>query len=355
MSSPDEQLQPPSPQRDIRLLFWNVFLLRPRLVPGGPPLPPVGDLAAPAAALRARQIGEALAGNYDVAAFAEAFEPAERSLLLEAWSAEGAVESAVGPSRSFPPRGPAAFATSGLLTVTDHLPIVRRAAMVFETRGSRVHDADAWANKGALLVELDPGVGGARLEVVSTHLIWGTGLIGGSRARDPRRRHELRMAQVDELVRFIEGHHRRENGLVLVGDFNVPAHDPTAPGGPQRWYDDLCERLAPLGLVDTWAEAGIGLGPTCGAATDPFDEDDADAPGMLRDDLKATLGEGRERIDYVFVRRATTSGELAVSFDRPRRRAFRRQPGSDAYDKLPRLSDHLALSVNLHLRAPAGA
>lgn len=338
----------PVTTRELRLLFWNVFLLKPRLVPGGPGLPAVGELAAPAVAERATQIGEALAGEYDIAAFAEAFEPAERARLLAGWEGRRGVSSVVGPERSFPPFGPAAFATSGLLTVVDGLAVTRIERHTFATRGSRVHDADAWANKGVLFVEVDPGLGGPRLEIATTHLIWGTGLIGGRRAADPERRHALRMAQVDELVAFVERVHRPGHALVVAGDFNVVAHDAGAPGGPARWHQDLTERLGRLHLVDTWAESGVGPGPTCGDNTDPFDDEDPAVPGTVRDDPDAELGPEQERIDYVFVRSAPEE-RLRVTVERPRRRAFPRSPGSRDYQRLARLSDHLALSVVLQL------
>jgi endonuclease/exonuclease/phosphatase family metal-dependent hydrolase len=337
--------------RELRLLFWNVFLLKPRLVPGGPGLPAIGELAAPAVAERATQIGAALAGEYDVAAFAEAFEPAERARLLAAWDGRRNVSAVVGPERSFPPFGPAAFATSGLLTVVDGLAVTRIERHTFATRGSRVHDADAWANKGVLFVEVDPGLGGPCLEIATTHLIWGTGLIGGRHAEDPARRHALRMAQVDELVAFVERVHRPGNALVVAGDFNVVAHDEGASGGPERWYRDLTARLGRLHLVDTWAAAGVGPGPTCGENADPFDDEDPAAPGFVRDDPDAELGPEQERIDYVFVRDAPED-RLRATVERPRRRAFPRSPGSVDYQRLARLSDHLALSVVVKLSTP---
>ena len=63
-------------ERIVRLLFWNAFLLRPRIIPYGPPLPAVGRLAAPAVPERATAIGRTLAGSYDVVALAEVFDPA---------------------------------------------------------------------------------------------------------------------------------------------------------------------------------------------------------------------------------------------------------------------------------------
>ncbi len=336
-------------ERIVRLLFWNAYLLRPRIIPYGPPLPAVGRLAAPAVPERATAIGRTLAGAYDIVALAEVFDPAERKRVLEGWAGRPDATAVVGPERSV---APLANASGGLLTIADGLRLTRTDRYVFRARGERRYDADAWANKGVLLAEVDPGVGGpGRIEVFSTHLYWGTGLLGGARALDPERRRALRSAQIAELVAFVARAHRPENVAIVVGDFNVPAHDPDGPD-PAGAYDELSAALGSLGLVDTWAEAGVGPGFTCGPATDPFDEDDPDAPGYLLDDPAADpAGEAsrpeRLRIDSVWVQRAAADHRLAVTFGRPRRRAFPRPVGAPRLADLPRLSDHLALSVEL--------
>src|SRR5690606_823428 len=124
------------------------------------------------------------------------------------------------------------FASSGLFTLVDGHRIARRATHRFRTRGSYLHDADALANKGVLLVEIDLGDAGGNLELYSTHLCWGTGLLPGGNAQDPRRRHRVRMAQLDELTRFVKRTHRPGNVIAVVGDMNVPAVRPSYPDGP---------------------------------------------------------------------------------------------------------------------------
>ena len=340
-------------ERRIHLLVWNTFLLRPRLVPWGVPLPAVSEMAAPAVADRAAAIGAALAGTYDVAALAEVFDPIERRWVLNGWDARTGVTALAGPERTFLPLGPAAFASSGLFTVVDGLAVTRSRQHRFTVRGDRLHDADAWSNKGVLLVEVDP-LGddtAGKVEIYSTHLFWGTGLLPGGRSADPERRHHLRMQQVDELVAFVERTHRPENVATVVGDFNVLAHDAEQPGPPGRWHLDLTAKLAPLGLVDTWVARGVGPGPTCGVAEDPFDEEDSECPGRLVDDPGDQGAQpGRERIDYVWVQSATPEHRLELSFGRPRRRAFPRHTGAPGFDRLPRLSDHLALEIELVVR-----
>lgn len=349
----------------LRLLFWNVYLLQPRLVPGGPPLPAIRELSAPVVGPRASEIATTLPGRYDVVAFAEAFDPQERRRVLAGWADRPDVTAVAGPERSFPPRGPAAFASSGLFTVVDGHRVVRTEQYRFEARGDRRWDADAWSNKGVLLVEIEPSgapgavtdtaTTGGRLEVYSTHLFWGGGVLGGKTANDHERRHRLRMAQIDELLAFVERSHRPENATVVVGDLNVRVHDVSNPDEPNHWYDDLAARMARLDFADTWAEAGVGPGHTCGGERDPFDEPDVDAPGLLLDDPAEAEGRpDRERIDYCWVRRPQPDQRLGITYGRPRRRAFPRRPGAKRRDLMPRLSDHLALDVELELRPLSG-
>lgn len=336
----------------LRLVAWNTFLLCPRLIPWGLPLPAVGEMAAPAVADRAVAIGQALAGAYEVSALTEVFDPIERRWVLEGWGDRPGVTAVAGPERTFPPRGPAAFASSGLFTVADGVPVTRTDRLRFETRGDRRHDADAWSNKGVLLVEVDPLGGSAgKVEIYSTHLLFGTGLLPGRHAVDPERRHQLRMQQVDELVAFVAGAHRPENLVVVVGDFNVPARDPAQGLRPDRWHLDLAARMARLGLVDVWVEWGVGPGPTYGRAEDIFDEEDPNCPGRLVDDPdRGGAGAERQRIDYIWVQSASLEHRLEVAVGRPRRRAFPRPADAPDHARLPRLSDHLAVELELVVR-----
>ncbi|HEV3266512.1 MAG TPA: endonuclease/exonuclease/phosphatase family protein [Acidimicrobiales bacterium] len=340
-----------APGYRLRLVAWNTFLLRPRLIPGRMPLPAVGEMAAPAVADRAVAIGRALAGAYEVSALTEVFDPIERRSVLGGWDDRPGVTAVAGPERSFPPRGPAAFASSGLFTVADGVPLTRTDRLRYQARGDRPHDADAWSNKGVLLVEVDPLGGAGKLEIYSTHLLYGTGLLPGRRAADPERRHRVRMQQVDELVAFVERAHRPENLIVVVGDFNVPAHDAAQGLRPERWHLDLTSRMARLGLVDTWVERGVGPGPTYGRPEDAFDDEDPDCPGRLVDDPEAPGAvPGRQRIDYIWVQSPAPEHRLEVAFGQPRRRAFPRPADAPDHARLPRLSDHLAVELELTVR-----
>lgn len=345
----------------IRLLFWNVFLLKPRPIPGGPGLPAIGEMAAPAVADRSATIGRTLRGRFDIAALSEAFEPADRARLVDSWGA-GRVSTAVGPARSVR-RGAFGFASSGLFTLVDGPAMVRSEMHQYATRGSYLHDADALANKGVLMVEVDVLPGAGRLEVYSTHLIYGTGLLGGGTAQDPVRRHRLRMEQLDELVAFVQRVHRPENVIAIVGDLNVPAFAPDYPDGTTAQYDDLMTRLAPLGMRDLWVDLGVGVGDTCGRAIDDFaDQTDPDLPDALIDrpgdpadpdahagpEVSADLAAERYRIDYLFLQEPHDEHMLRLRAERPRRYAFPRAAAAPDRHRIPRLSDHLAVTVALH-------
>lgn len=349
------------PADPILLLFWNVFLLKPRPIPGGPGLPAIGEIAAPAVADRAAAIGRTLQGRFDIAALSEAFEPADRKRLVDSWG-PGRVTTAAGPARSVR-HGPLGFASSGLFTLVEGPALVRSDMHQYATRGSYLHDADALANKGVLMVEVDVLPGAGRLEVYSTHLIYGTGLLGGRTAQDPIRRHRLRMAQLDELVAFVQRVHRPGNVVAIVGDMNVPAYAPDYPAGPTAQHDDLMARLAPLGMRDLWSEDGIGVGDTCGLAIDPFtDQTDPDLCDALIDrpgdpsDADAHDGPGvpadhaaeRYRIDYLFLQEPRDDHTLGLRAERPRRYAFPRAATAPDRHRIPRLSDHLAVTVELH-------
>jgi hypothetical protein len=268
----------------LRFCFLNTYLLR---VPV--PFVPSRHLhAVPAVRARATEIGAWLAGRHDVVGLSEVFEPDDLAALVDAM--EPAVTAVPGPG----PRRPQAG--SGLAILSRTPPGGRTASIVYGERGRRLFDSDAWADKGALGVE----VGG--VEVVVTHLLAGGDLPSRDEARVLAAR---RRRQVDELLAFVDGFHAGDGPTIVAGDFNIDADDEEG-----RW---LAERFGERGFVDAWPAAGEGDGRT-------------NADG---------------RIDYVFVRGADIeSCEVAMperAADAPERRA------------LPTLSDHAAVEVVLRL------
>lgn len=327
------------PPQALRLLFLNAYLLRPvslgvgrwRWEPG----------AAPAVADRATELGAALAPDHDVVALAEAFRPADRARVLRAWAGRPH-QVAVGPEAGWSPAQGATAVASGLLTVSAGPRIVRRDTVRFTVRGSRLADADPWAAKGALMVELDVGLPG-RVELYSTHLCAGGGLLPGrgdrKAATDPVRR-----AQAEQLAAFVAATHRPGNLVVVVGDMNV---EEDTPG-----HHDLAAALGAVGLDDLWERLGLGWGPTSTldveaavvARPDP-------APAASTDPRRADGTPVGGRIDRVFLARPRPDDGLVVAAARLRRRALARRTGAPDRHRLAHLSDHLALELELDLAA----
>lgn len=321
----------------VRVVFWNTWLLRPRLWPGGPGLPLSDRLFAPDVGARAPLVGQALAGSFDVCALAEVFDEQEQDAVALQWDE---AEFQPGPGAAFPRR-----VGSGLMTVVDPraLEVVATAHHTFRSGGD-LRDSDTFASKGALFIRVRLA-SGAELDVVSTHLLAGGDWLPLPGASDHARHHRARMAQVDELVEFVARERSHDNALMVVGDFNVAAHDPRIPDDPTAYYRDLVEHLAPLEVTDLWAEQGVGPGPTCSFHRgDPLPPDPA-FPDALLD--RAGTTEPGERIDYLWVSKPWRRARTKAEFDRPRRWAFPDRPAKGG--PAGSLSDHLALSVTVHL------
>jgi endonuclease/exonuclease/phosphatase family metal-dependent hydrolase len=333
---------------DFRFLFYNTFLLRAMRVP----IPGRGRFlhATPAVEARARELGRRLAGQYDVAALCEVFDHAERRAIVAGWGDRGrrAPFDVIGPEPLLPFRLPA-LKSSGLFTLVDGPAVTRTTTHLFRTRGDRLRDADAWANKGVLLVEVDVGLP-ANVEVYSTHLIWGGELvIEHDRAYHPAV-FALRQAQAAELLAFVERTHTPGNVTLVVGDFNIDALDDTSA------YADLAALMNAAGFGDVWAEHGDGPGYTCDVrvlrdaicVSDPECPDLGLEPAAPRSAEPAANDVGK-RIDYVWLR---ADGDVTATVAAVRRALFPRPPDAPEVDKMPYLSDHLGLHVELTLSTP---
>ena len=341
-------MQPPT---TLRVAFWNTWLLAPRMWPSGPRLPGGERLFfAPDVDLRAPLVGPALAGRFDVAALSEVFERSEHDAVARSWPGATLVE---GPGRARFKR-----AASGLITFVDSARAqVTRSARIAYRSGGDLRDSDTFATKGALLtcVRLLDEVGRPlpdvpEVEVVSTHLFAGGELLPIPGSDDNGRHHQVRLRQLEELTAFAIQHHRPENVLVVCGDMNVCAHDPdpNVAHDPTLRYREMRERLAPLEVVDVWAEHGVGPGHTC-TFHHAFDlPSDPEHPDRVVDrageDEVAAPG---ERIDYLFV--AQPEGR-PITIGRPHRWAFHDRPAKGG--PAGSLSDHLAISVDLDLAGP---
>lgn len=344
---------------ELRCCFYNAFLLRAARLP----LPGRARYlhSAPAVDARARELGHRLAGRYDVAALCEVFDQSEHRALVAGWyrrdgrhGRQRRPRTASGPpviTRRIP-----LVKSSGLLTVVDGHAVARTATHLYRTRGTRFLDADAWAHKGALLVEVDVGLA-ANLEVYSTHLIWGGDLLVPRQRGHRSAVADYRQAQAHELLDFVRRTHRPGNATLIVGDFNIDALHPSPA------YTDLTGAMGDAGFVDLWLAHGTGPGWTCDlgdspeviAVADPDDPDrcldvaeggDADGAGVDG----STHDPPGKRIDFAWLRRPTPDDGVDIEARAVRRLAFPREPGVEGYDELPFLSDHLGLHLELTLR-----
>ncbi|QXC61163.1 endonuclease/exonuclease/phosphatase family protein [Aquihabitans sp. G128] len=325
----------------VRVGFWNTWLLRPRVWPSGPVLPVIGEKLAPHVGERAPLVGAALRDRFDVVALGECFEQPERDAVAAAWPGATLVPG--------PARGRFRLTGSGLATLVDpaKVTLVHQATHAYRSGGD-LRDSDTFATKGALLtrVQLGDGEGAPMLDLVSTHLIAGGDLLPVPGAEDSVRHHGARMRQVDELVSFIERERRPDVPVLLVGDFNVQRRNASL-ADPSGDYDDLAVRLRRIGLEDLWAAHGVGPGHTCTFASPTDLPPDPDEPDQVADDPDGDVDAAPgERIDYLWLAPAQDHS-VTVDVERPRRWAFsgRGVRGGPAGS----LSDHLALSVTLHL------
>ncbi|MBX3284110.1 MAG: endonuclease/exonuclease/phosphatase family protein [Actinobacteria bacterium] len=323
----------------LRLAFWNTWLLRPRLWRDGPVLPGGAKVFAPDVEARASLVGEAVRDRFDVVALAEVFEASEQRAVAAAWPGVRAVP---GPQR----RG-IGRTGSGLLTLVDprRATVTHTAHHAYRARGD-LRDSDSMASKGVVLTRIRVADHLPEVDVFATHLIAGGDLIPAPGADHTHRHHGARMRQVDELVAFVEEHHRPANAVLVVGDLNVAAHDPDTPD-PQHRYEDLALRFGRIGLVDLWAQHGVGHGHTCTFTEPHHIPVDDDHPDLVADHPDHDHTHPGERIDYLWLAQPA-DGAVVVQAERPRRWAFRDRGvvGGPAGS----LSDHLALSTTLTLR-----
>lgn len=336
---------------NLRLLFYNAFLLR----AGRVPLPGRTRYlhSAPAVEARADELGCRLVGRYDVAALCEVFDASEQQAIMAGWYRRDRARAgrpwprtASGPPER--PRRVPLVKTSGLFTVVDGPRVARTATHQYRFRGHRFLDADAWAHKGALLVEVDVGAA-ANLEVYSTHLIWGGDLLLRRERGHRSAVADFRQAQSHEMLDFVRRTHHPGNATLLVGDFNIDALHPSPA------YADLTAAMGDAGFDDLWLEHGIGPGHTCDARVlrDAIAVPDPASPDLCRDDHEPPpAAAAGKRIDFAWLRRPTVgdaSGGVQVSVQSVRRACFPREPGVDGYGDLPYLSDHLGLHLELTL------
>lgn len=325
----------PRTSEDHRFLFWNTWLL------DGVELPTGNVAAKPDFRERSAEIGQALDEvGYDVIGLCEVFDSEERDRIEDNMDRE--VRSRAGPDgESIWPFGQIQL-SGGKHTLLagrgDERRFVRAHERVFDDRGGKDCDADAWSNKGVLHTEINLGPG--NVDLFTTHMFAGGGLpwCDGTDAD----REAVRSSEMQDLRETIREHARPENVTVVAGDFNIQA-DTT------EYLETIVPMLDEFDLVDLWARDHAASGGTGGTAVESASIDtDQGLP------YHATSADEPGRIDYVFVQRPKPSHAIELDLGELRRATFWREladPGQFSTDDGPNyLSDHMGLDADMTVR-----
>lgn len=281
--------------------------------------------------------------------------------LCEVWTGESRdrIVAGLGPgwqARSGPDdSGSWIFAGSGLLFLAKNHPIIRTESRIYDNRGDRKRDSDAWSNKGIMMNELNLGF--ASIEFFQTHLFYGggIGIVPGVDDPSPAEKMDVWRAELNELTDFYREHHRPENISIITGDFNMS-------GASLREYVEIRHVMDGLGMRDAWAWDIYGNEPseglTCrftdgdqGNWVTNFDAQCEYRPGPASPEYCNDRGlthhfprEGIGRYDFVFLKLPEPAQRGRVEISRSFRRPFKRATVTDSEEFL---SDHLGLDLNL--------
>ena len=301
--------------------------------------------------VRAVEAARMVAREYDLAALCEVFTKTTRDRMLQEAGKQRPIKHAAGPSAG-PGVGRVGSGLLGLcMEQAGARRLLRAAWRPFSRHGDPMRDGDAWATKGVLLLEVALGPG--KLELYSTHLLWGNDLLASDRRLlrlaaprlQPDRLLDLRLSQVDDLLAFYREQHEPGNMALVAGDFNLRAHEP-------EQYAALTERMATVNMRDAWPYPGRvrpapGGETVCTSASGRISRLERlgpmDAEGYLDDRRETPRGQGR--VDYLFAQDPAPEHTFNLDLTRIRRRAFPRA-AHDARDQRF-LSDHVGLDTTL--------
>jgi endonuclease/exonuclease/phosphatase family metal-dependent hydrolase len=298
--------------RSVRTLWYNTWLL-----PGV-----FGVAGKPDREARAREIGATVRNRYDLIALGEVFDGKEAMSLLSGagWLPGARFVLWEGPSWSSPPYRADVAGSLGD-EVSDHLnggciTMAKYPAITMTEAHWRpfVNEGDftlidSWAGKGILRCVVNAG--GVAFLMISTHFVAGEA--------------PAKMAEVDELVAFLEASRERDPALptVVVGDFNLRSD-------AAELYGPLSSKLEASGFRDLWAWRH----PGAWAPTGPFDREpnicplNPSQPLWCVDDTAPVVGSHPGypgyRIDYVFLERPRAAHRAILDCSQPRRVPFLR-------------------------------
>ncbi len=210
----------------------------------------------------------------------------------------------------------------------------------FETRGDYLKDSDYHSAKGVLRTVLPVGIG--QIEVYSTHMYAGGGFIGAEPSEAEKNR--VKLAQVDEMIAFVNAQKKPGNVCVILGDINIEGMDVN-----DETYREFISRMNRAGFDDIWIqrcvdrEGNVVIQPTADTT-----KDICDVEGQLCNELAAIRSSNPERLDYIFIERQKDSHSFVLDYTRPRRAPFYQEGVTEGMNFL---SDHLGLEITLKVSA----
>lgn len=328
----------------FRFLTYNSYLLE---VPF-----PFDAKSKPLLSQRGTRLGKAIKRDYDIASLYEIFSDDVWKYVNKAWL-PGLVSSNRGIEKS------------GLACINQKGIIVNRQLHTYESKGT-VDDSDWHASKGVMLTVILTEYG--CIEIFSTHLFFGGGLIGNGSS--PIARSKTKIDEVKELLSFYNAFHSKSNVAIIVGDFNIDANanlnrKDVNQEEYAREYIQLKKKMAAHNLYDLWIWDVYERMPNSGFTTRFTDEEPPDKnfggcsldlnSDFCNDDCvpvanRMNIGEGR--LDYVFIQKPEATHTFNLDVSKPRRRAFKMQTKDDDHTE-EFLSDHLGISFDIFVSPKA--
>jgi endonuclease/exonuclease/phosphatase family metal-dependent hydrolase len=355
-------------ERRLKFLWLNTYLM-PTIKLDNPLKKVTLHEGTPANISRAQEIGQTIKQEgFDVAALCEVWTDGSKTTILNNWTPptvwiKGPGKSIMQFKMEIPGVTEIAkwlgvdasvkvftveIMSSGLFTLLPgSFALLGQNSEVFTNEGVKIRDADAWSNKGILMVTVETGYG-SKIEFYSTHIISGNDFPISSAEREDVVA-DVARAQIDQLVSFITKNNNPSNLIVVAGDFNID--------GAGLHYEYLRKRMEDdLGLEDAWVryshdKYGVHLYGTMSNNTFP---DDAVNSKYIRDCTDSDKCPGDQmgdstRNDYVFVQKPTSKHLIGVEVSRPRRRHFKRDPSAEGYAVIPTVSDHVGVEMKLFI------
>jgi endonuclease/exonuclease/phosphatase family metal-dependent hydrolase len=224
---------------------------------------------------------------------------------------------------------------SGLLSVGLNKSFGSSTSYRFQNRGDLLKDADYYSAKGVLKTVIGVNVG--QIDVYSTHLYNGGDFIADVTEEEKQ---QVKLAQVTELLEFVNTSSSPSNVSIIMGDFNIDGIDLES-----EFYQEFISRMNAAGFDDICvqrcldADRNIIIQPTSNT-----NNNICEVEGNFCNELTTSISEGATRLDYIFIERQNDSHSFILDYTRPRRVSF---PNTEISPDMNFLSDHLGLEIIL--------